>query len=57
MAMENKTHVIARGDNYWRLAREFYGDPRMWTKLQAANPEYNPDFLPIGSPLKVPAAN
>lgn len=57
MAMEDKTHVIARGDNYWRLAREFYGDPRMWTKLQAANPEYNPDFLPIGSPLKVPAAN
>lgn len=57
MAMEEQMHTIARGDSYWRLAAKFYGDPMMWPKLKAANPDYNPDFLPIGSMLKVPAAN
>jgi 5'-nucleotidase len=50
-------HVIARGDNFWRLAEKFYGDGKKWHVLQEANPEFKPRFLPIGSTLKVPAAN
>jgi 5'-nucleotidase len=52
-----QTHMIARGDNYWKLAEQFYGDPMMWTKLQEANPNYRPRFLPIGGELAVPPAN
>ncbi|MGC4025048.1 MAG: 5'-nucleotidase C-terminal domain-containing protein [Mesorhizobium sp.] len=50
-------HVIARGDNFWKLAEKFYGDGEKWHVLQDANPDYKPRFLPIGSNLKVPAAN
>ncbi|RFC67433.1 MULTISPECIES: 5'-nucleotidase C-terminal domain-containing protein [Mesorhizobium] len=50
-------HVIARGDNFWKLAEKFYGNGEKWHVLQDANPDYKPRFLPIGSNLKVPAAN
>jgi 5'-nucleotidase / UDP-sugar diphosphatase len=47
-------HVIAKGDNYWKLADKFYGDPEMWPKLKDANPGYNPNRLPVGGELVVP---
>lgn len=50
-------HVIARGDNFWKLAETFYGDGGKWHVLQDANPDFRPRFLPIGAPLKVPAAH
>jgi 5'-nucleotidase len=50
-------YVIARGDNYWNLSRKFYGKGSMWKKLQEANPDYNPNDLPIGASLVVPPAN
>jgi hypothetical protein len=33
-----KKHVIARGDTYWDLAKQYYGDPQMWSKIDEANP-------------------
>ncbi len=57
MAEGKDPYIIARGDNYWKLAQKFYGDGMKWSMLKEANPDYNPDHLPIGSPLVVPAAN
>jgi len=39
-------HVIARGDNFWKLAEKFYGNGEKWHVLQDANPDYKPRFLP-----------
>jgi 5'-nucleotidase len=50
-------HVIARGDNFWKLAEQFYGDGFKWHVLQDANPDFKPHFLPIGSTMKVPPAS
>lgn len=50
-------YIIARGDNYWKLAEKFYGDGMKWHDLAKANPGYKARFLPIGEPLEVPAAN
>uniref|UniRef100_UPI0026281809 5'-nucleotidase C-terminal domain-containing protein n=1 Tax=uncultured Rhizobium sp. TaxID=155567 RepID=UPI0026281809 len=30
-------HVIARGDTYWDLAKQFYGDATLWKKIAEAN--------------------
>ncbi len=48
-------YVIKKGDNYWNLAGEFFGDKTMWPKLKDANPGYDPNRLEIGAPLAVPA--
>ena len=48
-------YIIVKGDTYWDLAEKFLGDPHKWPELQAANPGYKAEDLPIGSPLKVPA--
>jgi 5'-nucleotidase/UDP-sugar diphosphatase len=50
-------YLIAPGDNYWKLAVKFYGDGMKWSMLKDANPDYDPDRLPIGAALVVPAAN
>ena len=56
MAMETKTHTIVRGDTFWELARSYYGDARMWTKIAEANPDARPRRLKIGAELTVPDA-
>ena len=49
-----RTHVIVAGDNYWDLAKAFYGDATMWTKLDEANPDYRVRGLQVGDTLVVP---
>jgi 5'-nucleotidase len=56
-ASPDATHVIAAGDNYWKLAVQFYGDGMKWQMLQQANPDFNPNRLPVGASLTVPPAN
>ncbi|MBE7183882.1 MAG: 5'-nucleotidase C-terminal domain-containing protein [Methylobacterium mesophilicum] len=51
------SHVIARGDTYWDLARSLYGDATLWRRIADANPEYRALALPVGATLNVPAAN
>ena len=53
--VEGEAYVIQAGDNYWNLAKKFYGDATMWTKLDEANPGYRARGLQIGAPLVVPA--
>lgn len=54
MAMDAKTHVIARGDTYWDLAGEYYGDPTMWSKIDEANPDMRARGLEVGAELTIP---
>jgi len=54
-AMAGKEHVVASGDNLWDLAKTYYGDATMWTKLAEANPSANPKNLVIGETLSIPA--
>jgi 5'-nucleotidase len=56
-AEAERTHVVRRGDTYWHLAREYYGDPRLWTKLKEANPDMPENRLAIGATLTVPPAD
>ncbi len=52
--MEKGGHVVVAGDTYWDLAKKYYGDATMWTKLDEANPEYRAKGLEIGTTLVVP---
>jgi 5'-nucleotidase len=49
------SHVVARGDTYWGMAVEYYGDGAMWKSIADANPGYQPRRLPVGASLKIPA--
>jgi 5'-nucleotidase len=51
---EGKKHVIARGDTYWDLAKQYYGDPTMWSKIDEANPGMRARGLEVGSELTIP---
>jgi len=48
-------HVIAKGDTYWDLAKQFYGDATLWKKLAEANKDMRARRLHIGTELVVPA--
>jgi len=54
-AMAGKEHVVASGDNLWDLAKTYYGDATMWTKIAEANPSANAKDLVIGETLAIPA--
>jgi 5'-nucleotidase len=53
--MAGKQHVIAAGDNFWDLAKTYYGDATMWTMIAETNPSANPKDLVIGETLSIPA--
>ena len=50
-----RTHVIQAGDTFWELARRFYGDAALWTRLAEANPALVAEGLEIGAEIAVPA--
>ena len=54
---QEKEHVVAAGDNLWKIAETYYGDGNKWQVIAEANPQYKPKFLPVGVTLKIPAAN
>ena len=54
-AMPGKQHVVASGDTLWDLAKTYYGDATMWTKIAEANPQANPKDLVVGETLAIPA--
>ncbi|WP_394688000.1 5'-nucleotidase C-terminal domain-containing protein [Hoeflea sp.] len=53
-AMASKSHVIVAGDTLWDLAKTFYGDGAMWSKIAEANPSADPADLTIGGSLTIP---
>ncbi|MCB1424510.1 MAG: LysM peptidoglycan-binding domain-containing protein, partial [Notoacmeibacter sp.] len=56
MAGDRTIHVIVARDNFWDLARKYYGDARMWQKIAEANPDSDANGLVIGQELVIPAA-
>lgn len=55
--IEPITHVVRRGENFWTIARHYYGSGRYYRALWKANEEKVPkiDELYIGTPIVVPA--
>ncbi|GMO23911.1 MAG: DUF4398 domain-containing protein [Termitinemataceae bacterium] len=50
------------GDCLWNIAERFYGDPRKWTVLYAANKDKlpdpkNPNWIKVGTLLDIPSLN
>ena len=48
-------HTLAKGDNFWNLAKKAYGDGALWKKISDANPGLRPRALPVGKEITVPA--
>lgn len=48
------TYTIKRGDNFWNIAKQVYGNGFDWKKLADANPKMTAMKLPIGSEMKIP---
>ncbi|MET0901515.1 MAG: LysM peptidoglycan-binding domain-containing protein [Mycobacterium sp.] len=48
-------HTVVRGDTLWDLAERFYGDPRLYPIIAAANGLSDPDVIHPGQVLVIPA--
>ncbi len=49
-----RTHVIQKGDSYWKLAKQYYGKGIRFTDIQKANPSKNPKKLQVGDTIIIP---
>ncbi len=49
-----RTHTVQKGDNYWDLAKQYYGQGIRFKDIEAANPGKNPTKLQIGETLVIP---
>jgi len=47
-------HVWKMGDKYYKLANQFYGDPRLWWVLAWYNQKPNEGMLKAGDVVYVP---
>jgi 5'-nucleotidase len=54
--MASQTHVVQRGDTLYGLARQYYGDGKLWTVIRDANPGKvkNGTIISIGTELTIP---
>ena len=50
------TYTMAAGDTLYRLAKRFYGDGKLWTKIHEANKDKVRDVydIPVGTVLTIP---
>ena len=46
--------TIKKGDTLWNIAKEYYGNGKMWSKILEANPGINVKDLKIGQKLIIP---
>ncbi len=53
---EQRTYTVAKGDSLSKIAKELYGDVKLWKKLYEANKDVikNPDLIQPGWVLRVP---
>ncbi len=49
-----RTHTIKKGDNYWDLAKQYYGQGIRFTDIQKANPGKDPKKLQVGDTIVIP---
>ena len=49
-------HVVQKGDTLWKIADEYYGDGRLYTKIFEANRDVlkDPDHIKPGQELRIP---
>jgi nucleoid-associated protein YgaU len=57
-AKGGRTYTIAKGDSLSRIAKQFYGDAKLWKKIHEANKDIikNPDLIHPGQVIKIPDA-
>jgi nucleoid-associated protein YgaU len=48
-------HVVHPGETLTAIARQAYGDPRLWPLIEQANHLANPNLVVPGQALDVPA--
>ena len=55
---QDKTWTVQKGDTLWGLAKKFYGNGSMYTKIYEANKDKitNPNLIYVGQVLKIPSA-
>lgn len=51
-----QTHVVKKGETFFKLSRKYYGTDRRWREIWEANQNRvpNPDKLPVGIKLIIP---
>ena len=54
--MSPQLHEVQKGDSLWNLAKQFYGDARLWPHIYRANLRTmkNPDLIYPGGQLVIP---
>jgi hypothetical protein len=57
LSSPDRTHVrvLREGETLAHIAREVYGDPRIWRPIALANGVERPRFIAPGTPLRIPA--
>lgn len=48
-------YTVQEADTLSAIAREVYGDDRLWTRIRDANPGIDPDRLLVGQKLRIPS--
>ena len=52
---ENKTHTVRQGNTLWGLAKKYYGNGALYSKIVSANPSVkNPNLIYEGQVLNIP---
>ena len=53
---ENRTYTVKKGDSLWKIAKQFYGDGGLWSRIHDANRNVikDPDRIQPGSVLRIP---
>ncbi len=50
-----RTYTVVKGDTLGKIAKEFYGDAKQYTKIVQANPSItNPDLIHPGDVFAIP---
>lgn len=52
----NKTYTVKKGDSLFKIAKQFYGDGKKYTKIYEANKSKikNPSYIQVGQVLTIP---
>ncbi len=54
-APSTEEYEVRQGDNIWKIAKEKLGDGGQWRKIADINPNVNPENLPVGKKILLPA--
>ncbi len=48
------TYVVVKGDTFWSIAQRVYGDGKLWTRIEKANPDIDRNSLKPGQVIMIP---